>query len=1353
MSSRITVFPHPLTADREVLIVEPGTTLRKAITTALPKIRIEYLSVYQNGKRVSDIDTPVADDAFFLARMEPQGAAGQIVGGIASIMLGVILTATGIGAGIGGYLIWGGVGLIATGLVTGEAERNSAKAKKSLSRPGLSGGGNSANPNGKVPWIFGTHLITPYYGAAPYTSIGGTDGEQEYLHMLFVVGYGKLALSNFKLGTKLLATNLAAVMDGDVAIDGNFSDSNVSLEIQQSGSIPALYDASGWTIKETSVDSDLAGFRNSLSNSGISGGELDGLTITVNATNKTIYRSAGNWGTAGVSIGDVITLSGMANAGNNYPMIVTNVSGSTLTCWEATDMVDETHASISATVAPGNIVETAKRVRKISWTIEFPRGLVKWNVNSPTNYSVPVKAYYRQKGGSDGSWIAAPAWTGESGTTITRNKAITMRFTTITADLGTSYTGEYETRVVVEQPQANNDDTYTYFEDCTWASVRTHHGIAPVSSKAADKVVLVAMKIRASYQLQNTIDQFNVIATPVLTRAGAGTDEAYIRALPNNPAASFVHACMDSINPRPRPAASMDFATLRAWADSCAGIGLECNAVISSGSDMRTMLQQIASAGRASFYKKDMLYSVAADFAKATTVAHITPRNAWDFAYTRSFETLPHGFKVPFTNKDQDYESDERIVLGDGYIYDTEEDGVLRDAFGVEHTTSEEYLPGQNYVEATEFEELSLFGVTDKDQAWLMGRYEWESRKYRNTVYSVSMDIEQLVVTLGDKVRFSHPILSQALYSARISGLLYDGSGDVNGVRLDAPVTVAATYGCRIRTPDTSIYRAISNAAGETSSLSFSTVIAIADAPSVGDLVMVGPAGLETEELIVQGVQFNDDYSAQLTLVPYADEVFGPDDDTPPDFYSRIIKAGPTVVERALASDEYARTIADRQTDPVSISGSYSDYLDGLMQDQVDRAITYYTQADDPSTAWTTDALKKEHIGDYWRTSTGAVWHQWSGAAWTEISDPVAQQAADDAQTTADTKVTVWADLATAQTYAEANDLFLASGLLYRCLTALAATYERITPKRWPDGTTLPVAATHEPLLKGDTFYKTDTLQWYVYTTSWEADGPSLKTIPATYSPKNLGRYNAAHPSSHNPGDYWTVYDTDDSPIQRGIWYDNAGTPARISAVSGETGYTTDAVLLAKLSACMADVAWCEKNSYGTAANYGIAMFFESFGAVTAFIQRLFVGSFSIVTTAGGNVFKVLPEHLTASGRVTTSWAPAKFYMTDGDASVLQRVIYKIPCAGYLRVNITCRTIDTSKTLYVRPYKNGSAVGTEHTTSSAALVTFTDDIAVAEGDLLEIQEKISDTTALAAGVTDFYLSIAETPGLLKYLAM
>ena len=119
--------------------------------------------------------------------------------------------------------------------------------------------------------------------------------------------------------------------------------------------------------------------------------------------------------------------------------------------------------------------------------------------------------------------------------------------------------------------------------------------------------------------------------------------------------------------------------------------------------------------------------------------------------------------------------------------------------------------------------------------------------------------------------------------------------------------------------------------------------------------------------------------------------------------------------------------------------------LDVALQTQIDRAIVYYTQASDPSTAWTTTVLKKEHIGDYWRTATGAVWKQWSGTAWTEISDPVAQAAADAAdaaaaaaQGTANSAVTAAAN---AQTTAN-NAASSATLLAVVCAFAAAVTAE-----------------------------------------------------------------------------------------------------------------------------------------------------------------------------------------------------------------------------------------------------------------------------------------------------------------------
>jgi hypothetical protein len=61
----------------------------------------------------------------------------------------------------------------------------------------ISGAQNTINQWGSVPVLLGTHRTTPFYGAKPYTEIVGND---QYLRCLFVIGYGPLQLSDFKLG-------------------------------------------------------------------------------------------------------------------------------------------------------------------------------------------------------------------------------------------------------------------------------------------------------------------------------------------------------------------------------------------------------------------------------------------------------------------------------------------------------------------------------------------------------------------------------------------------------------------------------------------------------------------------------------------------------------------------------------------------------------------------------------------------------------------------------------------------------------------------------------------------------------------------------------------------------------------------------------------------------------------------------------------------------------------------------------------------------------------------------------------------------------------------------------------------
>jgi hypothetical protein len=66
----------------------------------------------------------------------------------------------------------------------------------------ISGAGNQANPWGPIPAPLGRHLHYPPYGTKPYTEILGND---EYVRMLFVWGYGPLKIEDLKIGKTPLA--------------------------------------------------------------------------------------------------------------------------------------------------------------------------------------------------------------------------------------------------------------------------------------------------------------------------------------------------------------------------------------------------------------------------------------------------------------------------------------------------------------------------------------------------------------------------------------------------------------------------------------------------------------------------------------------------------------------------------------------------------------------------------------------------------------------------------------------------------------------------------------------------------------------------------------------------------------------------------------------------------------------------------------------------------------------------------------------------------------------------------------------------------------------------------------------
>ncbi len=165
-----------------------------------------------------------------------------------------LLAATGIPVAIGSALIAGGIMLAGTLAINAlfpirppEAQDTSSKQLNSIQ-----GAQNQANPFGPVPVVLGTHRQSPYYAARPFTEIVGDD---QYLRLLFCMGYGPLGLTNFRIGE----TPLSSFSDYEIEVRQGFgTDTAVTIypgEVDEVA-LQITLEPSVWNSQTTVPDTD-----------------------------------------------------------------------------------------------------------------------------------------------------------------------------------------------------------------------------------------------------------------------------------------------------------------------------------------------------------------------------------------------------------------------------------------------------------------------------------------------------------------------------------------------------------------------------------------------------------------------------------------------------------------------------------------------------------------------------------------------------------------------------------------------------------------------------------------------------------------------------------------------------------------------------------------------------------------------------------------------------------------------------------------------------------------------------------------------------------------------------------------
>jgi len=260
---------HPLRASAEVLDLPSGLSLTEIVEIVEKRCHVSRLA---EGADVT-ISGHVVDPALWSRVRVKAGAhvgirarAGKGLGGILRSLLQIALAVVasfivgpaGLGiagaiGGIAGQVVAGAVyGAIMIGgglLLNALFPPTSTKSDDQNQSYSISAGRNAASKWGAIPVVLGKIRASPKYASSAYTEF---DGDDQYLRMLFVWGYGPMKIEDIKIGD----TSIDEYDDVEIqTFEGYASDGQQTLYpsevVQEDMSVQPEYDD---PVKRTSAE-------------------------------------------------------------------------------------------------------------------------------------------------------------------------------------------------------------------------------------------------------------------------------------------------------------------------------------------------------------------------------------------------------------------------------------------------------------------------------------------------------------------------------------------------------------------------------------------------------------------------------------------------------------------------------------------------------------------------------------------------------------------------------------------------------------------------------------------------------------------------------------------------------------------------------------------------------------------------------------------------------------------------------------------------------------------------------------------------------------------------------------------
>ncbi len=372
------------------------------------------------------------------------------------------------------------------------------------------------------------------------------------------------------------------------------------------------------------------------------------------------------------------------------------------------------------------------------WQVSITRGCI-FNLNGPfsTDFNNGSNWYY---------WVAAERklqWTGGGGPTVIPTTLYDYRTTS-----GISYTS-----------MGNGFWTNSMVDTCLVMRFASIWKGSPLPVRGNASIEVRGINVNLTQLACEA-----AALTPTWDGTGFSGEN-----VSSNPADHFYNVLAGKQTSTPKPLKYIDVPALGAWWADNVARGCEVAGVF-DGREHRDVLNAIASAGLASYVEGRLFGVVRQRNTQALGVPAqqgFSNANMIGFRFTKTFAPVPDAIRVSYSNRDLNWDQDQRLVLRPGVAENAATNIIVMDAVAVDKTAQ----------------------IDNQFKLYQAAAFA------RDHVFQFETWFDGIASKKGDIISLNHLNISELHQSARIVSVERDGSNYVTAITLDAVQSINDTSG------------------------------------------------------------------------------------------------------------------------------------------------------------------------------------------------------------------------------------------------------------------------------------------------------------------------------------------------------------------------------------------------------------------------------------------------------------------------------------------------------------------------------------------------------------------------------